>query len=800
MQQYSIDSINNFLNELRKWNESRKVITMINVNSHNITISFGKYSFIITCPVSENDSYIVQAVGRSHNWLDDVNIYCLEKKPVPSRLLNVISNQVTKIKDSEVMIELGDPINIDRDLGFDLEKYKKTKDLEAMITTSKSIIDSQQKCNQLFSQGSVGKIIVSEFIKLWDQTRNNQASFKIDIMDNNIYKWKLEFHSFTNKDLNESLKDLKTKFGYDYIEADIYFHDLLYPNYPPIVKILRPRLFNSLMHKIANTKMIQLTYWTPTRTMSFIINKLYQLLDKHAKIDIKTELNDANKYNNGSLLPIETHLLNLASFVDINEDDIDEENYEKSFVKRTVPSSLNSHSSSTVWAQGTGFGHNGLSKWDITAYLKSLEERDKQAESILSKITFEIQDTQRREIYDTVQDSVLIKYIKSKLNETTLLEMRNHMSLYQIIFNLLSNLANEQAIFLFDKLSDNNEEKTLYDIMTELNSLSTSAYKKYTTNIQNSENEPDELIGIIMNLYSMIKPCYESYIEQNKIIQKQKEEEKIRQNSEKDTYVKLMTSFRDLDEDHKIIGTNYYYQELFNASKNLRLTSQVLKRINDEISTFRSLPITYDAIIIARTDINYQVAVRTLITGPVDTPYEAGCFLFDTYLHSSFPAKPPSVWFLNTGSKRMNPNLYPDGKICLSILGTWQGDKGAETWNPSISSLIQVYKSIQSQILVEQPFYNEPGHESHFKNSKGLQESENYNQNIRLYTMKHAMYDLINNPRLYPQFEDVIRSHFKLKKEKILAVCEKWTNKAFDALKADYQMTFDQIKNALNKF
>jgi ubiquitin-protein ligase len=28
---------------------------------------------------------------------------------------------------------------------------------------------------------------------------------------------------------------------------------------------------------------------------------------------------------------------------------------------------------------------------------------------------------------------------------------------------------------------------------------------------------------------------------------------------------------------------------------------------------------------------------------------------------------------------RCNPNLYEDGKVCLSILGTWQGEK-SESW------------------------------------------------------------------------------------------------------------------------
>lgn len=47
-----------------------------------------------------------------------------------------------------------------------------------------------------------------------------------------------------------------------------------------------------------------------------------------------------------------------------------------------------------------------------------------------------------------------------------------------------------------------------------------------------------------------------------------------------------------------------------------------------------------------------------------------------------------------------------DGKVCLSLLGTWDGDRG-ESWNAQTSTLLQVLVSIQSLILVPQPFFNE---------------------------------------------------------------------------------------------
>ena len=83
--------------------------------------------------------------------------------------------------------------------------------------------------------------------------------------------------------------------------------------------------------------------------------------------------------------------------------------------------------------------------------------------------------------------------------------------------------------------------------------------------------------------------------------------------------------------------------------------------------------------------------LQVLITGPSDTPYANGCFLFDVYFPPEYPGSPMLVNLCTTGhgSVRFNPNLYNDGKVCLSVLNTWHG-RPEEKWNPLTSSLLQV--------------------------------------------------------------------------------------------------------------
>jgi len=69
--------------------------------------------------------------------------------------------------------------------------------------------------------------------------------------------------------------------------------------------------------------------------------------------------------------------------------------------------------------------------------------------------------------------------------------------------------------------------------------------------------------------------------------------------------------------------------------------------------------------------------------------------------------KPPRVLFINTdgGSLRIHPQLYTDGKVCLSILGTWRGPQ----WSAGMS-LRTILLSLQS-LLTEEPLRCEPGFE-----------------------------------------------------------------------------------------
>lgn len=101
--------------------------------------------------------------------------------------------------------------------------------------------------------------------------------------------------------------------------------------------------------------------------------------------------------------------------------------------------------------------------------------------------------------------------------------------------------------------------------------------------------------------------------------------------------------------------------------------------------------------------------LSVLIEGPKNSPYEDGLFAFDIQLGHDYPRAPPLCHYISYCTDRLNPNLYSDGKVCVSLLGTWSG-RGTEVWCANSSTLLQVIVSIQGLILVDQPYFNEAGY------------------------------------------------------------------------------------------
>ncbi|KAI7747213.1 hypothetical protein M8C21_007938, partial [Ambrosia artemisiifolia] len=162
--------------------------------------------------------------------------------------------------------------------------------------------------------------------------------------------------------------------------------------------------------------------------------------------------------------------------------------------------------------------------------------------------------------------------------------------------------------------------------------------------------------------------------------------------------------------------------------------------------------------------------LRAVIIGAEGTPYHDGLFFFDACFPSDYPKSPPLVHY-RSGGLHINPNLYDNGYVCLSLLNTWRGQK-KEMWVPSKSTMLQVLVSIQGLILNMKPYFNEPGYESDIGSDYAEKSSLQYNENTFILSLKTMVYTMNNPPK---NFEDLVIGHFQHRVRDILMACKAYT-------------------------
>lgn len=85
--------------------------------------------------------------------------------------------------------------------------------------------------------------------------------------------------------------------------------------------------------------------------------------------------------------------------------------------------------------------------------------------------------------------------------------------------------------------------------------------------------------------------------------------------------------------------------------------------------------------------------------------------------------------------------------------------------------------------------------------AQGKKKSAEYNEGIRIACIKWAMVEILKHPPL--GFEEVVNTHFKLKREFILKQTNEWMKEAISSKTPGYlnklQHAFEELKTELNK-
>ena len=196
-----------------------------------------------------------------------------------------------------------------------------------------------------------------------------------------------------------------------------------------------------------------------------------------------------------------------------------------------------------------------------------------------------------------------------------------------------------------------------------------------------------------------------------------------------------------------------------NETKDVFISKETIMRLLKDIKQLKKNPLTDNGIYYEHSG-DEILSGKAMIIGPQDTPYENGYYFFKFKFPANYPFEPPIVKFCTCdGKTRFNPNLYINGKVCVSILNTWRGEKwsGCQT----ISSILLTICSL----LNNDPLLNEPGI------SKLHPDNDPYQKIITYKNIDHAILDSLESSYIhnnFPEFIESMKNSFENNKENIM--------------------------------
>jgi ubiquitin-protein ligase len=640
------------------------------------------------------------------------------------RLMNISNN-----KDKPIVVNKSDPFHIYQKF----DEYTKYKIdyvmLKASMISSLSSFSSAAKKSltkipkgMLLSPEQSVELIINE-IKKVNRNRDFEHYIVCDMKLPFTLYIRIKFNNMSP--MGMLFKEIK----HDYMELKLHIDPLSYPFIPPKLEHSKPNIMLPLLMSIMNLDILKFDNWLYTIDLEYLITNLGNQLEK---VDTMYIMKDDSMNIHKEL---EVMLISFGTLT--------KETSTEQLITIKVPKLNNTSSSnSKYWKSGTGYGNDSTANWDIKSYIKEMEHNMEETIKMINKINNMI----TIDNINIILDSVFTVYIMKQLSGLNMLELEKNNMLYTAIFNVLSNIVDKNiSQNVINKICDG-----LKNFYEELNIMISS----------NKDILSNELI---LQTFCIADYYMGRYIEPVKPL--------IIATNIKDEYCLVMKKLQfgstELSNTHRFI-----------QHKTEKPAQKSLMRMISEISSFKNnLPLNWESSIWLRVPKDNFNLFTFLISGPKDTPYENGLFEFHAYLPQDYPNSVPHVLLCTTGNDtvRFNPNLYNTGKVCLSILGTWQGSE-SEKWNAKTSTFLQVLISIQALILVPQPFFNEPGYEREINTPQGKKRSDEYNEEKEPHTINLAMVQMIRNP---PKgYEEIVLNHFRMKKDEIITRTLIWEQRA----------------------
>lgn len=585
------------------------------------------------------------------------------------------------------------------------------------------------KDNNLFSKRACVEMLGDQVLKIF-----LSDNFDVDVKE--FPNIKITMSNFSFKGSDSLLVSINMK-----LDLNIF-------NKPPKIEMSSNKILkDNILKIICELKPFSdINSWSVKYSIYDSVVNIYNMINTYGETNIEFA-SELDKLINDLeyLLSIRSQSISEEKLLKIFDKDFNKISENKSINYEDNKNNKKNKKNNTLWKKGTGYGHEGLEKWDIDSYIKSVNQKknniNKMFNTFINKLSNDYSN------FDKIDKNSVGQIIKLLINYMYGEEItaQNIMLISNVIFK------NLEILNTYTDFEDNYAK--LLDLIKNFCE---------DNNIEHELFKNNKISKIITSSKKISSDPFENIFDEYKFIMYPEEFQ------------------------------TFYYDKLCN------INSEKLLGLKKEFGIIKkSISVNNEASIFFRVEKNNLSKMKFIISGPSKTPYDQGLYIFDMTLSNEYPTKPPLVHFSNNGGQRFNPNLYNCGKVCLSLLGTWRGEKG-ESWNSQTSTFFQILVSIQSQILIEEPYFNEPGHETYIGKTFGIESSKSYNNDIRQYNLDHAMNDLIegiiNNKSPYPEFDNIIRNYFKFKKNRILEILSKWE------LEYSEKYSKDKFINSKNKF
>lgn len=226
------------------------------------------------------------------------------------------------------------------------------------------------------------------------------------------------------------------------------------------------------------------------------------------------------------------------------------------------------------------------------------------------------------------------------------------------------------------------------------------------------------------------------------------------------------------------------------------------KRIARDVRNLMKDPLDDEGIYYHHSDENVLKGYAMII-GNKHGVYQNGLFTFRIEYPPDYPYSPPKVTYLtNDGTTRFHPNFYRSGKVCLSILNTWPGEKWSSC--QSIRSiLITLANLFDDNPLQHEPAYSSPS--IHTKRKLLYKECVQYKSIEFAYlTIMKSLF--LNEENKNERFRDIWLHHYKNTIDAVIEKCQTFDKKEriieFDGLYSNMKVVinYNNLLDNLNEF